>query len=306
MGIPPPDASTPRHRLLSVAERDPAPANSGPAQTRPGISAPTAAPQPADSELDCMFSPEELERNAEDTAHSAFRAFQEVKDEVPIRLAEIERLQQWAIAAAEMHLKIQLRLEKETSEKDPSSDLSGRHETVLAAERLRRQAKETERGLAETASDKLVVAINEAKAAKRPLVRLQWEVMQGQSHTQDEMNAALDAVTRTEVKLMIAAENKVHAWRHAWAVAVVDSPDGEGDEVRACEEERDRAEAENRKLEQDGILSKPGHLILPGGAEPAVAKADPEKCTPLSPAAHRRAHDGASESEWPVRTDANA
>jgi hypothetical protein len=67
------------------------------------------------------------------------------------------------------------------------------------------------------------------------------------------MNQAQDAVTRTEVGLLIASENKVQAWRRAWAVAVLESPDGESDEVRACAKERDRAEAEKRKLDEEGL-----------------------------------------------------
>jgi hypothetical protein len=73
----------------------------------------------------------------------------------------------------------------------------------LAAERRLRQARETDRGLAETASDDLAIAIDEARAAKEPTERLQWEVAQGRSHTIDEMNQAQDAVTRTEVRLLI-------------------------------------------------------------------------------------------------------
>jgi hypothetical protein len=253
MRIPPPDNSAPRHGLLSVAERDGPPARSAPAAARPGMSTPTAPPPPAPIEPEFLLSLEERALIEEEAARSAFRAFQEVKDEIPLRPGEIERLKLWAIAAAESYVKIQKAREREASQTGPSSDLSARHEKVLAAERLLRQARETERGLAETASDDLAIAIVEARAAKAPMERLQWEVAQGRSHTADEMNQAQDVLIHAGVKLMIAAETKVEAWRRAWAVAVLDDPNGEGDEVPICARERDRAEAEKRKLDQEGI-----------------------------------------------------
>jgi hypothetical protein len=253
MRIPPPDTLAPRHGLLSVAERDGPPAHSAPGPIRPGMSTPAAAPPPAPIEPEFLLSPEERALIEEEAARSAFRAFQEVKDEVPLRPAETERLKQWAIAAAESYVKIQKTREQEASQAGPSSDVSGLPDKVLAAERLLRQARETERGLAETASDKLVVAIKEAKAAKGAFERRQLEVMQGRSLTGDEMNEAQDAVTRTEVTLVIAAENNVDAWRRALATAVLDDPAREGNEVRVCAEGRDRAEAEKRKLDQEGI-----------------------------------------------------
>jgi hypothetical protein len=36
-------------------------------------------------------------------------------------------------------------------------------------------------------------------------------------------------------------------------VAVLESLDGESDEVRACAKERERAEAEKRKLDEEGL-----------------------------------------------------
>jgi hypothetical protein len=199
-----------------------------------------------------MLSLEERALIEEEVAQSAFRAFQAVKNASPLRPAETARLKSLAIAAAESHLDRRRALEKEASRQDPS-DVSTRHDKVLEAERLLRQAREADRGLAETASDDLAIAIDEARAAREPLEKLRWEVAQGRSHTIDEMNQAQDAVTMAEVKLMIASENEVHAWRRAWAVAVVDSPGGEGDEVRACEQGRDRAEAAKRKLDEEGL-----------------------------------------------------
>jgi hypothetical protein len=240
------------HGAATVNKTVRTPPHSNPPRTSPGISAPTAA-TPAPIEPEFMLSLEERALIEGDAARNTFRAFQEVKDEIPLRPAETERLKQWAILAAESYLKIQKAREKETSQAGPSPDLSRLHEEVLAAERLLRQAKETERGLGETASDHLVVAINDAKAAKATMETLRLESRQGQSHPSEEMSRAQDAVTATNVRLRMAAENNVEAWRRASAVAVVDDPAREGDEVRACAEGRDRAEAEKRKLDQEGI-----------------------------------------------------
>jgi hypothetical protein len=157
-----------------VAERDSPPVKTAPAKTRPGISAPTTAPPPVLIEPEFMLSLEERALIEEDVAQSAFRAFQAVKNGSPPRPGETERLKQLAIEAAQSHLDRRKALEQEVSRQDPSN-VSRRHDKVLAAERLLRQARETDRGLAETASDDLAIAIDEARAAKEPLEGLQWE-----------------------------------------------------------------------------------------------------------------------------------